>query len=296
MEKQQKSSFAPRPLRHKIRDIAFVFMAFVLLAACKVELYSGLEEQEANQMMALLMANNIDVEKVSAGETGITLNVEKDQILQAVGILKDNGYPKTNRQSLGKTFEKSGIVSSPFEERVRFIYALGEEVAQTLNQIDGVITARVHIVMPEAPQLGQPVRPSSASVFIKHRPGVDIDFLVPQIKRLVSNAVEGLDYSAVSVVLVEAAPAKTEVRPDKDEKTTFFLGLRLDSSNEGKFFEILYVFSGIIFILLLGFVVFLTLWLRGRRSGKVSGKKGEMVVASSQEGTVVSPITPMEPS
>jgi type III secretory pathway lipoprotein EscJ len=105
-------------------------------------------------------------------------------------------------------FEKTGIMSSPFEERVRYINALGEEVAQTLSQIDGVISARVHIVLPDAPSLGQPVKPSSAAVFIKHQPGVDLDFFQPQIRRLVSSAIEGLEYSAVTVVLVDAAPTK----------------------------------------------------------------------------------------
>jgi type III secretion protein J len=33
---------------------------------------------------------------------------------------------------------------------------------------------------------------------------MDLDFLTPQIKRLVSNAIEGMSYDKVSVVLIEA--------------------------------------------------------------------------------------------
>ncbi|WP_181705355.1 type III secretion system inner membrane ring lipoprotein SctJ [Chthonobacter rhizosphaerae] len=175
------------------------------LAGCQVELHTKLTENDANQILAVLMSNGVDAAKVASGEDGFTITVPKDDTLRAIALLQDVGLPRETMVSIGKVFEKSGIMSSPFEERVRYIYALGEEVAHTLQQIDGVVTARVHIVLPEAPQLGQPVRPSSAAVFVKHHPSVDLDFFVPQIRRLVSSSIEGLSYEAVTVVLTASA-------------------------------------------------------------------------------------------
>ncbi|MCL4168896.1 UNVERIFIED_CONTAM: hypothetical protein GTU68_011911, partial [Idotea baltica] len=140
-------------------------------------------------MLAILMTNGISATKEYKGDEGVTLLVEETELARAIEVLKENGYPRETRISMGKVFEKSGIMSSPFEERIRFIYALGEEVSQTLSEIDGVLTARVHIVLPEDPSLGEEVSPSSAAVFIKHRIDVDLDFFTPQIRRLVSNSI-----------------------------------------------------------------------------------------------------------
>jgi type III secretion protein J len=178
----------------------------LLLGACQAELYSSITEREANEMLVVLLAEGIDARKINAGDGTFSLSVGDGDVQRALAILDANGLPRSDRASIGQVFAGGGIVSSPFEQRIRYIYALGEEVAQTLQQIDGVLVARVHIVMPEDPALGQEVRPSSAAVFIKQRAGYDLDFLVPQIRRLVANSIEGVDVEAITVALVEASP------------------------------------------------------------------------------------------
>src|SRR5215813_6968305 len=132
-----------------------ILIVALLLAGCRNELYSNLTEVEANQMLAVLMASGVSAEKTTKGKTGFTISVEERDVLKALALLNDRGFPRSTRDSIGKVFQKSGIMSSPFEERVRYIYALGEDVAQTLSHVDGVVTARVHIVLPDAPQTGQ---------------------------------------------------------------------------------------------------------------------------------------------
>lgn len=209
------------------------------LAGCQTDLFSGLTEGEANQMLAILVAQGIHTEKTNAGKDGFTLRVDERDMLRAISALKDNGYPRNTRESLGKVFQKTGLMSSPFEERVRYIYALGEEVGQTIGSIDGVITARVHIVLPEAPQLGQAVKPSSAAVFIKHQPGVDLDYLVPQIRRLVSSSIEGLDYASVTIVLAEARSMRTVPAKDSASVVEVIPGLAVRDSDQQRFWLLL---------------------------------------------------------
>ncbi|MEM6678663.1 MAG: type III secretion inner membrane ring lipoprotein SctJ [Pseudomonadota bacterium] len=184
----------------------FCVAMLVVLAGCKTDLYSGLSEREANDMLAALLSNNIQAEKTVVGDTGITVSVADEDVLFALDILSRHGFPRQSRGSLGSVFEKSGIMSSPFEERVRFIYALGEEVSHTLTEIDGVLTARVHIVMAEEAELGRPAAPSSAAVFIKHVADKNLEVFVPQIRRLVGNSIEGVDYNDVTVLLMPAEP------------------------------------------------------------------------------------------
>lgn len=245
---------------------ALLLAGVLALAGCQNDLYSNLTEAEANQILAVLMSNGIPAEKAARGKEGFTVTVDSKDMLRAIALLKDTGYPRNSRESIGKVFQKSGIMSSPFEERVRYIYALGEEVAQTLSNIDGVVTARVHIVLPDAPQLGQPVKPSSAAVFIKHQPGVDLDFFVPQIRRLVSSAIEGLEYSAVTVVLAEAAPTKIAAPPTEAANFTEIVpGLSIKSSDMPRFWQLAAAGGGLMVALTLGIIGLLIAHRRARR-------------------------------
>ena len=234
----------------------------LLLSACQTELYSDLTETEANEVLAALLAVELDASKEPLGDERYSVSVGKDEVLRALDVLKDQGLPRQSRESLGKVFAKSGIVSSPFEERIRYIYALGEDVAQTLQQIDGVLTARVHIVLPEAPELGQELKPSSAAVFIKQRPNVDLDFLIPQIRRLVSNSIEGVNYDDVTVVLVEARRQSTLIaKPDIDLREVV-PGLQVVEASMGTFWQWVMVAFGLLLLSLVINVVLLVLNLR----------------------------------
>jgi type III secretion protein J len=254
-----------------IRTLAIrllVLFGVLALAGCQQDLYSSLTEVEANQMLAILIASNISADKVPKGKDGFSLAVDSKDMLRAIAVLNDSGYPKNTRDSIGKVFQKSGIMSSPFEERVRYIYALGEDVAQTLSSIDGVVTARVHIVLPDAPQLGQPVKPSSAAVFIKHRPGVDLDFFVPQIRRLVSSAIEGLQYSAVTVVLADAAPTKVEPTAEQRIAVEVLPGLNVKDSDVSRFWWFVFGAGALVILLIAANVATLYVLLWSKRSKK----------------------------
>ena len=108
---------------------------------------------------------------------------------------------------MGQIFRKEGLVSSPLEERARYIYALSQELTNTLSQMDGVLAARVHVVLPERGGVGETTTPSTAAVFIKHQTGYNLDALQPQIRKLVTHAIPGLTEDRVSIALVSAQPA-----------------------------------------------------------------------------------------
>jgi len=185
----------------------FMAAAAVLLAGCEQsELYTGLTEREANEMAAVLRGASIDVSKSTTDNKTWTIAAPKDEFAESVTLLQARGYPREHFDSLGDVFRKQGLVSTPLEEHARLTYGLSQEMAGTISQIDGVVSARVHLSMPAADEFSQTKAPASAAVFIKYDPDIDLTSQVGPIKALVVNSVEGLPYDRVSVVL---SPART---------------------------------------------------------------------------------------
>jgi type III secretion protein J len=189
----------------RLRRLAAVLGACALLAACSgADLYSQLSEKQANELVAALQSAGIVAEKRSADSKVWSVRVARADFARAVDTLRSEGLPRDEFESLGRVFRKEGFVSSPLEERARLIYGLSQELSNTLSTIDGVVVARVHLAVPERDPLADKPRPASASVMVKHRPGVDMSRHIGQIKALVVNSVEGLSYEHVTVSLFPA--------------------------------------------------------------------------------------------
>ncbi|WP_086650610.1 type III secretion system inner membrane ring lipoprotein SctJ [Acetobacter cibinongensis] len=191
----------------------FVLLPLLLLCACKTELMTGLAEDDANSMLALLLQRGVSADKVQQKDGSDTLRVEQKQFAQAVSLLHEAGYPRQSFKTMGDVFQASGLVSSPQQERARFLWALGQELSRTISDIDGVLTARVQVVLPNNDLLNREPTPSSASVFVRYKEQSPAQHLVPQIKQLVADSVEGLSYDRVSVVLVPVAEKDTPAVP-----------------------------------------------------------------------------------
>lgn len=137
------------PLARIARGCALMVVAIVLSACSKmVPLQTDLKDAEANEMVLVLTRNGIDVHKQRDKE-GVTLTVKEDDLSRASAALNAAGLPKRSLANLGEVFKKQGMISSPLEERVRYIHGLSEELGFTLQQFDRVISARVHVVLPE---------------------------------------------------------------------------------------------------------------------------------------------------
>lgn len=177
-------------------------LVLLLLTGCKAQLYSALSERDAMEMVAILLHHDIPADRIVAKDGTSTVQVDQSRIADAVSLLNANRYPRTAYANMGDVFEQKGMVSSPTAERARFIYALSQELARTLSGIDGVVTARVHIVLPKNDPLEGDSQPAAAAVFIRHDVDAPIAQLLPKIKMLVANSIEGLSYDKVSVILL----------------------------------------------------------------------------------------------
>lgn len=201
---------------HRRLTALLYFSSVLMLTGCgdSVELHRNISEQEANEVIAELADKQIRAQKIP-GKEGVAVRVRASDISRAVRTLDAAGLPKVARSTLGDIFRKEGVISTPLEERARYIYALSQELESTLSNIDGVIVARVHVVLPERVAPGEPVQPASASVFIKHDPRLDPDNINPRVRRMVASSIPGMasaidNTTKLTVVFVPATAYKEQ--------------------------------------------------------------------------------------
>ena len=259
------------------RGLAALLLALAL-AGCQVELFSGLSEREANEMLAILLRAGMDAEKVPGAEGTMTLTVDEKRFAEAVELLKRQGHPREAFASIGEVFKKEGLISSPLEERVRFVFALSQELSQTISEIDGVLSARVHVVLPNNELAMENVVPSSAAVFIRHQADVPLERLIPQIKMLVTNSIQGLSYDKVSVILV---PVEQDQVTAGDVRLSQIGGIRLHPTSVNEFWMVTGGLAGLAILGLAGCGVLFWLW---RRAAMGNGGARPATTAAADAG------------
>jgi type III secretion protein J len=198
------------------------------VAACQQPVYQNLSEEDANQVLLTLLKGGIPADKRSVEGKSFSVWVDDARMASAIELLNANAKPAQQYQSLGDIFARHGLVSSPNEERIRFIFGVEQSIARTLAQIDGVLVARVHVVLPTTDPLSVQAKPTSASVFIKHRADMDMQVVLPAVKDLVVRSVEGLVADRVAVTFF---PSRAALTPAAQQPVTRFFGALVASSS-----------------------------------------------------------------
>lgn len=209
-----------RRLRHAVLLLPLAF------AGCRVELNRGLPERDANETVAVLMRAGVPASRSpetkdsargpGAQERTYTVSVDEARFADAVDALRAAGLPRERAVPFSDLFRGNGLVPSPTEERARLLFATNQALSRTIADIDGVVAAHVHVVLPEPDPLRRDPAPATASVLIRHAPDAlpQLGALLPQIKKLVTNAVTGLSYDRVEVAMVPAeAPRPAVAQP-----------------------------------------------------------------------------------
>jgi len=182
----------------------------MLLCACQSTLEGDLNESQANAIVSALHTQHIGATKErdeGGGSQGASYRVAvaNDDIGEALSVLRAQNLPAVPERGLEDVFGQGGLVPTATEERARYVAALGGELSRSLEVMDGVLEARVHIGLPEAHDFAldeeQP-RPR-ASVLLKHRVGNAPDRQA--VAALIAGAIERMNPQDVAVVLVPVA-------------------------------------------------------------------------------------------
>lgn len=189
------------------------------LAGCGEEsLYARVDPKEATEIVATLQEIGISASRSFNKDGSVDLFVPREDLARSVAALKDAGFPRRTFSTIEDVFPASGMLTTPFEQRARLNYALNEEIANTLSRLAGVIDARVHVVPAEEDLRGIVRRKPSAAAMIRYMPATDPADLEVKARTVLSHAVAGLEFEAVSVVLEAENPPTRNAEPTSAER------------------------------------------------------------------------------
>jgi len=131
---------------------------------------------------------------------GTTIYVPQEHVYQLRLDLAKEGLP-AGEQNGYKLFDDEKIGISPFVQNVNLSRALQDELAKSIQMIDGVAHARVHIVNPEQRLFAAEQGQTSASVVLRLKPGYRLSGTnIAAITHMVSGSVKGLKSQDVTVI------------------------------------------------------------------------------------------------
>jgi flagellar M-ring protein FliF len=194
-------SFGPRRLGMMAAVTALVlatigFASYYLNRPAFETLYVGLDRSDVNQIGMVLSDNGLDFDVASDGTTVL---VPAGTTSQARMLLAEKGLP-TSTNAGYELFDNVGSLGlTSFMQQVTRVRALEGEIARTIQSIQGIKAARVHIVMGERANFRREEQMPTASVVIRAS-GVDAVKSAMSIRYLVAAAVPGLDADKVTVL------------------------------------------------------------------------------------------------
>ena len=182
-----------------------VVAGLLLCAACDATIASGLDEGQANDIMVALDARGIGAAKEREGgasdEPSFEVRVPPADVGRALAVLRAAELPRRPEAGFDEVFGEASLVPTATEERARYVAALGGELARSIETIDGVLDARVHVALPDQRDFVlDDERPAPrASVLVKYAPG-DPPYDERSVRALVAGAVHGLSLDDVAVI------------------------------------------------------------------------------------------------
>lgn len=160
-------------------------------------LYGNLSGSDANAIVEQLQASGVQY-KLTDG--GATVLVPQSQVYDMRVSLSGKGLPSGDAQGGYALLDQQGITATDFQQNIAYRRALEGELAKTLQAIDGVKTAVVHLAMPKKDVFATEQDKTTASVLIGLQPGSTLDSAeVRSVTHLVAGSVEGLDPADVTV-------------------------------------------------------------------------------------------------
>jgi len=159
-------------------------------------LFGGLDPADGSAIVDRLRADKVPY-KVEDG--GRTILVPENRVYETRLLLAGNGLPGSGTGY--EILDTNKLGWTDFVQKLQYRRAMEGEIVRTIETLQEIQAARVHLVIPEPSLFIQEEKPATASVVVRLRAGARLQpAQVQGIVHLVSSAVEGLQPEYVTVL------------------------------------------------------------------------------------------------
>ncbi|HEY3295742.1 MAG TPA: flagellar basal-body MS-ring/collar protein FliF [bacterium] len=160
-------------------------------------LYTGLNSKDAGQILDKLREKKTPYE---VGSDGSTIKVPQEKVSELRLEFAGQGLPRSGEIGY-ELFDKPMLGMTDFVQQMNYHRAMEGELARTIQELDAVETARVHLVLPSSRLFKEDQKPATASIVLQLKPGAALSPQQAQsIAYMTAYSVEGLDAANITIV------------------------------------------------------------------------------------------------
>lgn len=159
-------------------------------------LFAELSDRDGGEVVGALEKLNIPYRLTEADGS---VQVPADQLHVARYKLAAQGLPRGDKPAEETAGPRFGL--SPFQEQLGYQRSLEAELARSVESLEAIESARVHLALPKQSAFLREQVPPAASVLVKLEPGNPLgEEKVEALRQIVAGGVPGLNPGQVSVV------------------------------------------------------------------------------------------------
>ncbi|MCG8442633.1 MAG: flagellar M-ring protein FliF, partial [Caulobacterales bacterium] len=208
---------------------ALSLVAFNVGGSEKTTLYSDMRLSEVPDITQRLEQAGIGYELAAGGST---IRVDRDRVTDARVMLSAEGLPSAASLGYELFDEQSAMGQTQFQQNLNKVRALEGELARTIQAIDGVSSARVHLALPERRLFDRAGSEPKASVWVELRQGDLATRHARSIRNLVAGAVPDLTPARVTILDGQGRLLASGAEDDPEAAASFAMEDRRSAMEE----------------------------------------------------------------
>ena len=115
------------------------------LSACQKSVATDVSEKDATEIIVALRNQGIESKKSFTDAKKWAVSVDSADWGDATSTMLGAGLPRAETQGYAELLKKDSMISSPATEKAKLLFAASNELSRSLLDIDGVVSARVHL-------------------------------------------------------------------------------------------------------------------------------------------------------
>jgi flagellar M-ring protein FliF len=173
-------------------------------------IFTNLSDHDRGAIDDFFRRNN--VEDYVIDKKGVRVRAERVRELRMKLI--QEGIPSSGVVGY-EAFDKQDFMGkTDFEQRILKLRAIQGELQRTITMIEGVNSARIHVVTPRKSLFVEDQKPTTAAVYLKTRRGAELSRKqIKGISNLIARSVEGLATKNITII-DSSGKVLTEDEPD----------------------------------------------------------------------------------